>query len=524
MTRVIPGCRAMLRLETLGGLTLADGDGAPLAVPRRRLALLALLAGAGDRGLSRDKLVACLWPESSAENARHALEQLVYSVRRQSSEPLVLGTDPIRLNPAAIGSDVAEFEKAIARGALEQAIALYRGPFLDGFYLSEAAGFEEWCESTRTRLANEHAGALYRMAKEAGGGGKHTVEVDCWRKLAALDPLSERTATGLVRALAGAGDWTSAMKHARSFEARVRSELAVPPAVDLAALVERLRVDRERAAGPPSRYTIQRELGRGAMATVFLARDRKHDRLVALKVLKPELGSTLGAKRFLREISIVAGLHHPHILQLHDSGTLEATGGPTGLYYVMPYVEGESLRDRLSREVQLALPVALHIARQVADALFYAHGQGVVHRDIKPENILLQSGHALVADFGIAHALDLAGGEQLSVSGIALGTPDYMSPEQAAGTARLDGRSDIYSLGCVLYEMLAGETPFTGPTSQVILARHAAGLVPPLRTVCPEVPPAVEAVVLRALAKAPSDRFATAAELAEALAQGAPAA
>ncbi|MGH7527893.1 MAG: serine/threonine-protein kinase, partial [Gemmatimonadales bacterium] len=272
------------------------------------------------------------------------------------------------------------------------------------------------------------------------------------------------------------------------------------------------------------RYTIQRELGRGAMATVFLARDRKHDRLVALKVLRPELGSTVGAKRFLREITIVAGLHHPHILQLHDSGTLEATGGPTGLYYVMPYVEGESLRERLSRATQLPLPAALQIGREVADALHYAHGQGVIHRDIKPENIMLQSGHALVADFGIAHALDLAGGEQLSVSGIALGTPSNRSPEQAAGSTRLDGRSDIYSLGCVLYEMLAGVPPFTGRTSLVILARHAVDPVPPLRTVCPGVPPVIERAVLRALAKAPSDRFATAAELAGALALGAPAA
>src|SRR3989475_12867 len=231
------------------------------------------------------------------------------------------------------------------------------------------------------------------------------------------------------------------------------------------------------------RYTINRELGRGGMATVYLAEDLKHRRLVALKVLSPDLGAALGKDRFLREIDIAARLTHPHILPLHDSG--EADGL---LYYVMPYVEGQSLRGRLVRERQLPLEDALHITRQVADALDYAHSRDVVHRDIKPENILFQSGHAVVSDFGIARAIGVAGGGSVTGTGIAVGTPGYMSPEQTRGIAQLDGRSDLYSLGCVLYEMLAGDPPFTGWSAQAILARQEFEPLPRLRTVRDTVP------------------------------------
>jgi len=260
------------------------------------------------------------------------------------------------------------------------------------------------------------------------------------------------------------------------------------------------------------RYTIERELGRGGMATVYLAEDLKHHRPVALKVLKPELAAALGHERFLREIEIAARLNHPHILTLHDSG--EAAGF---LYYVMPFVEGESLRDRLNREKQLPLDDALQIAREAADALSYAHSHDVVHRDIKPENILLESGHAVVTDFGIARAITAAGRAQLTETGIAVGTPAYMSPEQGAGSQELDGRSDIYSLGCVLYEMLAGHPPFTGGTAQEMLARHSLDAVPLLTAARPTVPTAVVRAVNTALAKMPADRFRTASQLTDAL-------
>jgi eukaryotic-like serine/threonine-protein kinase len=211
-------------------------------------------------------------------------------------------------------------------------------------------------------------------------------------------------------------------------------------------------------AGLAERYVLERELGRGGMATVYLARDLRHDRPVALKVLHPELAHALGPERFRREVEIAARLQHPHILPVHDSG--EAAGQ---LWYTMPYVEGESLRDRLEREPRLPLGAALEITRQAALALDYAHRHGVVHRDVKPENILLSDGQALVADFGIAKAVGEVGGERLTGTGITVGTPAYMSPEQAGGDSHVDGRSDLYSLGCVLYEMLAGEPPFPGP-------------------------------------------------------------
>ncbi|HUF36809.1 MAG TPA: protein kinase [Gemmatimonadales bacterium] len=265
------------------------------------------------------------------------------------------------------------------------------------------------------------------------------------------------------------------------------------------------------------RYTIERELGRGGMATVYLAHDLKHDRPVALKVMRPELAASLGPARFLREVRLCARLQHPHILAVLDSGAT----GPEGLgllWFTMPFVEGETLRARLARERQLPLADALGITREVADGLHYAHQHGVIHRDVKPENILLSGGHALVADFGLARAL--AAGEErderLTETGITLGTPQYMSPEQGAGERSLDPRTDVYSLGCVLYEMLAGEPPFTGPTAQAVIAKRLTGPAPPLST-ARDIPPAVDRAVSRALARVPGDRFTTSAEFAAAL-------
>jgi len=248
------------------------------------------------------------------------------------------------------------------------------------------------------------------------------------------------------------------------------------------------------------------------MATVYLAHDVRHDRMVAVKVLRPELAATLGSERFLHEIKTTASLNHPHILALHDSG--EADGF---LYYVMPYVEGESLRDRLRRERQLSLEDALQITREVADALGYAHSHGIIHRDVKPENILLESGHAVVADFGIARAVSVGGAQRLTMSGFAVGTPAYMSPEQASGDEHLDARSDVYALGCVLYEMLAGEPPHTGPTPQAILARQLTGEVRPIRPVRSTVSAGLDTAIKQALAPSPADRFSTASAFVEAL-------
>ena len=260
------------------------------------------------------------------------------------------------------------------------------------------------------------------------------------------------------------------------------------------------------------RYRLESEIGAGGMATVYLGQDLRHDRMVAVKVLRPELAAVIGAERFLAEIKLTANLQHPHILPLFDSGEADSF-----LFYVMPFIEGESLRDRLRREKQLPVADAVRIATEVASALDYAHRHGVVHRDIKPENVLLHDGRALVADFGIALAASKAGGSRMTETGMSLGTPHYMSPEQAMGEREITGRSDVYSLGAMLYEMLTGDPPFTGSTAQAVVARVVTESPRPLHPQRHTIPAHVEAAVLRALEKLPADRFATAAQFAEAL-------
>lgn len=262
------------------------------------------------------------------------------------------------------------------------------------------------------------------------------------------------------------------------------------------------------------RYRVEREIGQGGMARVYLAEDLRHRRPVAVKVFEARVGPTVSGQRFEREIETIAGLHHPHILPLHDSGQAEGLR-----YFVMPFVEEGTLRDRLRREGPLPVDEALRLAREVAQALTYAHRQDIVHRDVKPGNIMLDSGHAVVSDFGIALLADPASDDRLTDTGSSPGSPAYMSPEQASGGGPVDGRSDVYSLGCVLYEMLAGDPPFTGSSARAIVSRKLVDPVPPLRTVRDSLPEAVELETLRALERVPADRHQSAAELAERLAE-----
>ena len=272
-------------------------------------------------------------------------------------------------------------------------------------------------------------------------------------------------------------------------------------------------VPSQLQAALADRYRLDRMLGQGGMATVYLAQDLKHPRQVAIKVLRPELASMLGPERFAREIQVLAALSHPHILPLFDSG--EADGQ---LFYVMPFIRGESLQHKLARERQLDIEQAVSIVRQVASALDHAHAQGLVHRDIKPENILLHEGEAMLADFGIALTAGATGpGKRITATGLSLGTPAYMSPEQVAGDAMLDARSDVYALGCLLYELLAGEPPFTGPTAQAIMAKRFSQSAPQVRRLRPAVPPAVDQAITRAMAQVPADRFPSAGAFGEAL-------
>src|SRR5512147_784186 len=267
------------------------------------------------------------------------------------------------------------------------------------------------------------------------------------------------------------------------------------------------------SAALADRYRIERALGTGGMATVYLAEDLKHDRKVALKVLKPELAAVIGADRFVVEIKTTAALQHPHILPLFDSGTADGF-----LFYVMPFIDGETLRTKLDRERQLGIDEALRITTDVADALDYAHRHGVIHRDIKPENILLHDGRPMVADFGIALAVSAAAGGRMTETGLSLGTPHYMSPEQATAEKEITGRSDIYSLGSVLYEMLAGDPPHTGSSAQQIIMKIITEAPQPVTARRRSVPPNVAAAVAKALEKLPADRFETAKALGDALA------
>ena len=512
----------MIELRTLGRLDLRDAEGRELRSilsPTKRFALLAYLAVAAPRGFHRrDTLLAFFWPELDQEHARRSLRQTLYLIRRSMGDAVVVsrGDEEISLDWHGFWCDAAAFEVMLDEGRAEDALEVYRGDLLEGFHLSGCAEFEHWLDDERSRLrkrASEGAWSLAEREEQAG----NAVQAAHWaRRALALSPGDETALRRLVELLDRLGDRAGAVREYEAFARLLAEEYQLEPSAETKALIEAIRSPKETSASAPNaassppaqatpeeapsgaltdRYVIERELGSGGMAIVYLAEDLKHHRKVAVKVLRPELAAALGAERFLREIEIAARLQHPHILPLHDSGEAEGV-----LYYVMPYVEGESLRDRLNRETQLPLEDALQIAREVADALGYAHSHQVIHRDIKPENVLLSGGHAVVADFGIARAISAAGGEQLTQTGLAMGTPAYMSPEQAMGKAQLDARSDLYSLGCVLYEMLAGEPPFAGASAEAIIARRLTESAPGLHAVRDTVPDPVEQVVTKALA------------------------
>lgn len=520
-----------LQLRTLGGLSLSR-NGNPLAgaaAQRRRLAVLAVLGAAGERGVSRDQLLGLLWPDRDPAAGRQALSQALYALRRDSGdEPLVhgAGTEDLRLDLTRVNVDLLRFEEAIARQDWAAAAALYGGAFLDGIYLDGDAGdFERWVDTRRARAQAGAERAFEQLAVAADTRGDHATAVGWWRRLTAIDPLRTRAAAGLIQALAASGDRSGAIRFAEAYTAQVREELDAEPNPHIVELTTRLRAEggsvpaiddgADRIGG---RYVLHRELGRGGMAVVSLARDLRHDRDVAVKMLHPELGEAIDRDRMLREIRVTARLQHPHVLPLYDSGE---HGGR--LFYVMPYVAGETLRARMQRDETLPVPVALRFAIQVADALDHAHQHGIVHRDVKPENILLTAGtrdsesHAIVADFGIVQLVASAAADRLTRPFLAVGTPAYMSPEQILADGPVDARTDIYALGCVLYEMLAGRPPWMGQDAPSLQARVVLTEPPPLRQVAPTVPAAVAQIVEQAIRREPDERFASAAALARAL-------
>lgn len=535
----------MLRLVTFGGVGIrGEGtEGTPAAEPavsRRALALLVVVADAHATGISRDKVLALLWPESDEERARNALRQSLHTLRRELHAPdLLLGGDALRLNPVVITSDLREFDEARAAGRREDAVARYAGPFLDGFHVAGAPEFERWVEETRTARGRATATLLEALAREAGGQGGPSAAVGWWRRLAGLEPLNSAVALALVEALAAAGDRAGALRHAQVHETLLREELGAGPDPAVVALAERLRSGAFASpVAPPSapavspagraapvnfldrlradlegRYAIGDEVERGRDGAVRLlrARDLRHERDVILKVVHPALASVLDVDRFVREIKLTARLRHPHILPLLDSG--EVGGRP---WYASPEIGGVSLRQRLARDVRLPLEESIRLVQEIAGALDHAHRHDVVHRDVSPENIVLAEGNAVLTNLGVARAVDAAAGPKLTETGMLVGSPAYMSPEQAAGDGPLDGRSDQYSLASVLYEMLVGEPLFSGPTPQAIMAKRAAHRARNLEGV-DLLPGAVSAALARALAAEPGARFGTAGAFAAAL-------
>lgn len=529
----------MIRLQLLGSLDLRDAEGRELrtvlAQPKR-LALLAYLAAASPSGSHRrDTLLGLFWPELDQEHARNALSKAVHFLRRSLGDRAIASrsADELALKADLVWVDVRAFAEALAGERIEEALELYRGDLLPSFFVPEAPGFEEWLERERARLRSRAAAAARVLAERHEAGRHLTLAVACARKAVELSDGDERPIRRLIELLDRAGDRAGAVRAYEEFARKLAVELEVEPAPETVALIDRIRASPVPRPGPspvlpptqPSarpvdrlasalagRYKIERELGAGAMAVVALAHDLRHHRRVAIKVLRPELASLMGPERFLREIDIAASLMHPHILPLHDSG--EADGL---LYYVMPYVEGESLRGRLERERRLPVEDAVQIAREVADALAYAHHRGFVHRDIKPENILLGGGHALVADFGIARAIGSVGQDQLTARALGTGTPAYMSPEQATGESPPDERTDIYALGCVLYEMLAGAPPFAGHSPEETIERRLRGPAPRVKAARPEVSAEVDVAVARALARTPAERYSRATDFAAGL-------
>ena len=508
-----------LRLNTFGGLRLTSSEGKLRGAgqQRRRLAVLATLAVAGDRGLSRAKLLGLLWPDVDEPRGRQALSQALYALRQDcGGESLVEGTEDLRLDKRIIDSDVEHFAAAVAARDDEGVAALHTGPFLDGVYLNGAHDFERWVEEQRALFATVAQQSFERLAVAADKRGDHAAAVRWWQGLTALDPLRTLGAVGLISALARSGERTSAMRYAERYAGIVREELDVEPSDEVIALSERLRAVPESLpldVAFTGRYRIDREIGRGGMAVVFLARDIRHDRDVAIKMLHPELTAAIGAERLAREILVTANLRHPHILPLFDSGEMDGT-----LYYVMPFVDGETLRDRLVREGPLPPTLVTHLVGEIAEALQHAHQRGVIHRDIKPENVLLSEGHASVMDFGIARTDRTPADEALTHHGLALGTSAYMSPEQVTGESDIDARSDIFSLACIAFEMFTGRPPWLAATVQATLAKRLVEQPPSVVHLRPELPDALDVELTRALSSDAAARHDTARAFADGVA------
>ena len=516
-------------LKLFGGASLAGADG-PLsgsASQRRRLALLALLALSRDATLSRDKLTGYLWPDLDAERARHNLAVAVHALRSAlGDDAIVTAGDDVRLDRRVLVCDVSEFESALDRGDVDRACGLYTGALLDGVHLGgDAPEFDRWAERERARLADRYASALERLADQRTERGQLKEAVEAWRRRVALDPYSERAALGLMRALERAGDRAGAIQHARIHTTLLREDLESDPDPDVTAFAERLRTapapaavtsrGAEATSRPPTaieeRYAVGRATDEGRIVTTYEARDLRSGGDVHLHVLNPTVIGIARVDQVLRVLQKVSTLAHVHVLSPTDYG---AAGDV--LYYATPRTEGMSLRERLARESPLPIDEARRIALHIAEALAYAHGRSVRHGDLRPKHVHVTTTGAMVRSFGVVEALGAQTGGGPGGTGVTIGAPAYLSPEQLTGDGMPDDRSDIYSFGCVLYEMLAGELPF-GSDRMSSISRKLTQAPPSVRTLRESVPAAVDEIARRCLARVPADRYRHADELCAAL-------
>lgn len=535
----------MLRLTTFGGVVLRqDGvahEGA--ASQRRRLALLTLIATAGSGSISRDKLLAYLWPEGDTDNARHALRQSLHGIQRAlSTDGLFVGSELLQLDPTVISSDVVEFEQAIEARAPHRAVALYKGPFLDGFFISGANEFDRWAERLRVRYAGDFIAALDSCATEATERGEHAAAVVWWRRLAAELPLSSRYALGAMRALSASGDNTGALHFAQMHEAAVREELGVEPDVAIRELAERLRAtDKHGAADNKSasarsasaaaivtsrsnasnrkRELVERALGDRFVidagppsGLAYSAYDRQQKRAVLIQLLDPGICAIADVAVLIGHFDRIAQLRHPCLVPLYEYGQAEGV-----LFLVTGRGEGVSLREKSQRDGTLPVAVAVSIADDVAAALETAHAAGIHHGDLRPRHILVNELGTTLSGIGIAEALTAATAHDATSSALRVGSPAYQSPELISGAGLPDARSDLYSLGCILYEMLAGEVPFTSPTPGNIVSGKLTSAAPSVAARRNTVSGELDALVQRCLARSPADRFSSATELRAAL-------
>ena len=544
----------MHRLQTFGGLVLREDDvpheGA--ASQRRRLALLVLIAAAGRRPISRDKLLGYLWPDTDAEHARHALNQSLYVLQRAlHTDVLFLGTTSLELNAAVISSDLADFEDAVAQGAYERAVGLYAGPFLDGFYVGGAPEVERWVDAERARLARAHAAALECLAAAATARRDYQSAASWWRQLAAADPLSAPYAMGLMQSLAVVGDRAGALRAASVHAALLKQELDAPPDPAVTALEAQLRSSGPLTPPPASvgseggavtsgttpraarrsgaqrdpewverafgtRFLIEQPPVLGGMTTAYAAYDRSRSLAVELNLVDPSLVSLTDEDALAEALQRAQALDHPHIVPMYEHGWAADI-----LFYILARPGGvgvATLGQHLERERQLPMPEALDIADGVASALVYAHERSVQHGDLRPKHVLLVSGRVVVKAFGIAAAISASSRQHSSLTGVRFGMPAYLSPEQLVGEGTTDARADLYGLGCMLYEMLAGEVPFASPNPNTLVIRKLTQPPPSVRSVRESVPQELDALLQTCLARLPSDRFRTAAALRDALA------